>query len=61
MKKELIEKAYQEKSIAKRQRDTMLRHAEHHGPAHIRRMIELLAKGKSFSEAHKLAMQSIGT
>ena len=46
--------------ITKRQHDTMVRHAKHHSFAHIRKMLDDMEKGMSFTAAHKAAKESVG-
>ena len=55
-----IKKSYEMGKITKRQHDTMLRHAEHHSFAHIRKKLDDMEKGMTFSAAHKAATASIG-
>jgi hypothetical protein len=38
----------------------MKRHAEHHTEKHMKEMRRLMEEGKSFSEAHKIAMKMVG-
>ena len=59
----LIEQAFQKKQITKRQRDTMMRHMAHHSLAHTRAMLEQMSRGgagRSFTEAHRMAMAKVG-
>ena len=55
-----IKKCYSMRKITKRQHDTMLRHAEHHSFAHIRKTLDEMEGGMTFSAAHKAATASIG-
>ena len=50
-----IKKCYDMRKITKRQHDTMMRHAAHHSFAHIRKMLNDMEKGMTFSAAHKAA------
>ena len=43
-----------------RQRDALRRHSVHHTDAHIQEMKRLMMEGKTFSEAHKIAMRKVG-
>jgi hypothetical protein len=38
----------------------MNKHKEHHSIAHMKYMVGAMRNGKSFSEAHKIAMKKIG-
>jgi len=38
----------------------MQRHAEHHTKKHMVEMRRLMKVGKTFSEAHKMAMKKVG-
>ena len=55
-----IKKCYSMRKITKRQHDTMMRHAEHHSFAHVRKMLDHMEKGMTFSAAHKAAAASVG-
>ncbi len=44
------------KRITSRQQASLIRHSKHHSKAHINSMIKSMKKGKSFSEAHKIAI-----
>ena len=55
-----IKKCYDMSKITKRQHDTMMRHAQHHSFAHIRKMLDEMEGGMSFTAAHKAATASIG-
>ena len=55
-----IKKCYDMGKITKRQHDTMVRHAQHHSFAHIRKMLDDMEKGMSFTAAHKAAKESVG-
>ena len=46
--------------LKKRQEDAMKRHSEHHSKKHMDLMKKLMDKGKTFTEAHKLAMEKVG-
>ena len=61
MKKEAeIKKCCDMRKITKRQHDTMMRHAEHYSFAHVRKMLDDMERGMSFSAAHKAATASVG-
>ena len=55
-----IKKCYDMRKITKRQHDTMMRHAEHHSFTHVRKMLDHMEKGMTFSAAHKAAKESVG-
>ena len=55
-----IKKCYDMHKITKRQHDTMMRHAEHHSFAHVRKMLDHMEKGMTFSAAHKATQESVG-
>jgi hypothetical protein len=46
--------------LSTRQKSTMNKHKEHHSIAHMKYMVGAMRNGKSFSEAHKIAMKKIG-
>ena len=46
--------------LKKRQEDAMKRHSEHHSKKHMDLMRKLMEDGKTFTEAHKLAMKKVG-
>ena len=46
--------------LKKRQEDAMKRHSEHHSKKHMDLMRKLMGDGKTFTEAHKLAMKKVG-
>ena len=43
-----------------RQKAAMQRHAEHHTKKHMVEMRRLMKVGKTFTEAHKMAMKKVG-
>ena len=55
-----IKKCYDMGKITKRQRDTMVKHVHHHTFAHVRKMLDLMEGGTSFTAAHKEAMKTVG-
>ena len=55
-----IKKCYSMRKITKRQHDTMMRHGAHHSFAHIRKMLDDMEKGMTFSAAHKAATATVG-
>jgi len=46
--------------MSERQKTTMKKHAEHHTIKHMKLMVKLMKEGKSFTEAHKIAMDRVG-
>jgi hypothetical protein len=40
--------------------EKLMKHAKHHTKEHMKKMRESMRKGKSFEEAHKIAMKSVG-
>ena len=46
--------------LTQRQKDTMKRHSKHHTKKHMDMMTKLMKEGKTFSEAHKIAMKKVG-
>ena len=47
-------------ALTARQETAMQLHAEHHTKKHMQEMRRLMKEGKSFSEAHKIAMKMVG-
>ena len=47
-------------SLDKQQQNAMKKHAEHHTIKHMKMMAKLMGEGKSFTEAHKIAMDKVG-
>ena len=57
----MIEKKKKKKdTLTDRQKKTMQRHAEHHTKKHMTEMRKLMLKGKTFTQAHKIAMKKVG-
>jgi hypothetical protein len=48
------------KKLTDRQKATLARHAEHHTKKHMAEMRRLMKAGKTFTEAHKMAMKKVG-
>ena len=46
--------------LKKRQEEAMKRHSEHHSKEHMDLMRQLMEDGKTFTEAHKLAIKKVG-
>ena len=46
--------------LTQRQKDTLKRHSKHHTKKHIKEMSDLMKKGKTFGESHKIAMKKVG-
>tara|TARA_R100000700_G_C3134905_1_gene118720 strand:+ start:750 stop:902 length:153 start_codon:yes stop_codon:yes gene_type:complete len=48
------------KELTKRQKATMKKHEKHHTKKHMNLMVAEMMRGKSFSEAHKIAQKKVG-
>ena len=48
------------KKLTDRQLKTLERHKEHHTKKHMDMMIKLMQQGKTFTEAHNIAMDKVG-
>tara|TARA_R110001583_G_scaffold46412_6_gene145580 strand:+ start:2761 stop:2907 length:147 start_codon:yes stop_codon:yes gene_type:complete len=46
--------------LTKRQKQTLAKHKVHHTSKHMAEMKRLMNKGKTFTQAHKLAMKKVG-
>ena len=46
--------------LTQRQKDPMKRHSKHHTKKHMDEMTKLMKGGKTFGEAHKIAMKKVG-
>jgi hypothetical protein len=46
--------------LTDRQIETLEKHKEHHTKKHMDMMIKLMKEGKTFTEAHKIAMDKVG-
>eukprot|EP01050_Picozoa_sp_SAG11_P044548 SAG11_NODE_21728_length_419_cov_3.046875_1_plen_60_part_00 len=46
--------------LTQRQKDTLKRHSHHHTKKHMNIMKGLMTSGKTFGEAHKIAMKKVG-
>ena len=57
---QLVEEAFKAKKIGPRQHRALLKHAAHHTPEHILKMLELM-EHKTFREAHRIAMKVVGS
>ena len=49
------------KQLTKRQMDALKKHSPHHSVKHMTEMKKHMIKGKTFTEAHKIAMKKVGT
>ena len=45
--------------LNKRQENAMKRHSKHHTGKHLKAMVSLMKKGKTFTESHKIAMKRV--
>tara|TARA_E500000305_G_C4016201_1_gene235767 strand:- start:10 stop:183 length:174 start_codon:yes stop_codon:yes gene_type:complete len=48
------------KGLTDRQKATMKKHSVHHTAKHMASMKKAMLSGKSFNEAHKIAMKQVG-
>ena len=46
--------------LTARQENAMKRHSKHHTKQHMSYMKQLMLKGKTFTESHKMAMKKVG-
>lgn len=53
-------KRKKKKSLTKRQLATLKRHSRHHTKKHMDAMKRAMRKGKTFTQAHRTAMRSVG-
>jgi hypothetical protein len=47
-------------ALTKRQKEALKKHGKHHTLKHIASMKKKMLAGKTFTEAHKLAMKKVG-
>ena len=47
-------------ALTKKQKDMLAKHKEHHSKKHMDLMKKLMKEGKSFAEAHKIALKEVG-
>tara|TARA_R100000700_G_C3174591_1_gene149258 strand:+ start:896 stop:1087 length:192 start_codon:yes stop_codon:yes gene_type:complete len=59
-KKSIKIKGVSMSGLNQRQVGAMKKHAKHHSVKHIRGMVSMMNKGKTFTQSHKLAMKKIG-
>ena len=48
-------------NLTKRQQDAMKKHSAHHTSKHMKEMKKSMLAGKTFTQAHKIAMKKVGT
>jgi len=53
-------KSAPKKTLTKRQQETMKKHSKHHSKKHMDMMKQAMLKGKTFTEAHKMAQKKVG-
>ena len=53
-------KRKKKKSLTKRQIATLKRHSRHHTRKHMSAMRKAMRNGKTFTQAHRAAMRSVG-
>ena len=46
--------------LNKRQESAMKKHSKHHTGKHLKTMVSLIKKGKTFTDSHKIAMKRVG-
>ncbi len=46
--------------LNKRQENAMKKHSKHHTSKHLKQMVSLMKKGKTFTASHKIAMKKVG-
>lgn len=56
----MAKKKKKKNTLTDRQKKTMQRHAEHHTKKHMTEMRKLMLEGKTFTQAHKIAMKKVG-
>ena len=47
-------------NIDERQKTTLKKHSEHHTISHMKLMVKLMNQGKTFTQAHNIAMKKVG-
>ena len=53
-------KSKKKKALTQRQKNTLKRHSVHHTKQHMTKMRKLMKGGKTFTQAHKIAMRTVG-
>jgi len=48
------------KTLTKRQVNALAKHSKHHTARHITSMKQLMKKGRTFTESHKITISKIG-
>jgi len=48
------------KGLTDRQKETMKKHSVHHSAKHMNLMKKLMLSGKTFTQAHTIAMKEVG-
>ena len=43
-----------------KQQNAMKKHSKHHTAKHIKSMVAMMKKGKTFTQSHKAAMKKVG-
>ena len=46
--------------LSSKQKATMKKHSAHHSQSHMKYMVGVMRNGKSFKQAHNLAMKKVG-
>tara|TARA_R100000700_G_C3150491_1_gene129313 strand:- start:272 stop:478 length:207 start_codon:yes stop_codon:yes gene_type:complete len=60
-KKAITVKGVNLSGLTARQQQTMKKHSKHHTAKHLRDMKRRMAKGTSFTAAHKQSQKAVGT
>ena len=55
-----VKKKSIKKSLTERQKIVLKKHAPHHTSKHMALMRKLMGQGKTFAQAHKIAMKKVG-
>ena len=48
------------KTLTQRQKNTLKKHSKHHTKKHMTLMRKLMKAGKTFTQAHKIAIKKVG-
>ena len=46
--------------LSPREQDAMKKHSVHHSPNHIKIMVQAILSGRTFTQAHEIAMKLTG-
>ena len=59
-KRKKRKKKKMKKELTKRQKTTLAKHKKHHTAKHMAAMKKAMRSGKTFTQAHKMAMKKVG-